>query len=101
MKYLLYFVVQRLDFFLPFSLTDFIGVRDLEKLRGHFYEPFGLNGGDSMTIFAGREDQLVVNQPRRRTVKECTGRMNVHKRPFYKCLIALLRILLSSIPKKT
>jgi len=58
-----YLVVQWLDLFLAFPLTDLIRVCHLEELRGDFHEPLWFYGEDVMAVLACGEYKFMIYEP--------------------------------------
>ena len=53
-----------------------------------------------MTVFSGRENQFMVDEPFGRTVEESTRGVDVHRGAFDEGLVSLLRILLRCIAEE-
>ena len=98
--WLLVLVEQRLDFLLPLALTDLVRVGHPEELRRNFDQPLRLNRSHVVAVFAGREDQLMVDAPLGIPVEECRGGVDVDGRALDQSLVTLLWVLLGRVSEE-
>ena len=79
---LTYLVEQRLNLFLLLPLTDLVRVCDSEELWRDIDKPLRFDSSHVVTVLAGREDELVVDDPLWVPIEERRRRMDVDGSPF-------------------
>ena len=62
-------VEQWFDLLLLFSLANLVAIGDLEELWSRLDKPLWFHSGDIDSIFAGRVQQFVINEPFGTTVE--------------------------------
>jgi hypothetical protein len=85
-------IMQRLNPFGLLPLTQAVSWRNLEECRRRLDQPLGFNSTAAMHVLLGRFHKAVVHDMFSGFAKQTRARMQVDRRAFDECLVALGRI---------
>ncbi|PON78537.1 hypothetical protein PanWU01x14_017950 [Parasponia andersonii] len=94
-------VIERLNTFLTFALTHLCRIRNFEKPRSQFDEPFWIYNCDLTHILFCSHNKLMVDDPVRLSLEKSTARVDINWLILNKSSVALLWVLSSSMEEKS